>query len=306
MKHILITTGDIDGVGLEVACKALSKLGPQKNIIFFLFYHNESEIKYIDLLKKFNSQIFSDWPEKFSDNKNLILIKNSNNPALNVEIAAKICLKNPHNFALCTGPLSKPEIINAGFIDIGHTDILKRISGVQKLFMSFLGAHFNVALLTGHIPLSDVSKNLSVQDLETLVSLVHQLNLKLHLSHKPIGILGLNPHAGDCGLIGHEDKIIVDYVQKKSQINRVGPLVPDTAFIKESWNQFSFYIAIYHDQGLIPFKICHGFDSGVHLTLGLSFIRTSVDHGTAKNIFGKNIANSNSMLEAIKYAIHLL
>src|SRR5262245_23091422 len=126
MKHILITTGDADGVGLEVACKALSQLGPQKEIQFILFCHDEGELKYLDLLKSFSSQVFQKIPEKTPGDKNLLIIRNTEKPALNIEIAAKICLQNPHEFALCTGPISKPEIIKSGLKDIGHTDILKR------------------------------------------------------------------------------------------------------------------------------------------------------------------------------------
>jgi 4-hydroxythreonine-4-phosphate dehydrogenase len=122
----------------------------------------------------------------------------------------------------------------------------------------------------------------------------------------PIGLLGLNPHAGDSGLIGQEEQTVISKAMKQLfelGIPVVGPLVPDAAFQKENWGKYSTFVACYHDQGLIPFKSIHGFDSGVHLTLGLSLKRTSVDHGTAKDIFGKNKANPGSMVSALRWAI---
>ena len=122
-----------------------------------------------------------------------------------------------------------------------------------------------------------------------------------------MALVGLNPHAGEKGLIGKFEsenlKPVLTQIKKKHSVE--GPLVPDAAFFDDNWKKYSTYVCLYHDQGLIPFKMVHGQDSGVHLTLGLPFIRTSVDHGTAKNIFGKNKANPNSMIEAVDWAIKL-
>ena len=119
---------------------------------------------------------------------------------------------------------------------------------------------------------------------------------------KKIAVLGLNPHAGEGGLIGNLEKTLFARLPK----GVVGPLVPDAAFLKKNWPLYSIFVCLYHDQGLIPFKMQHGQDSGAHLTLGLAFVRTSVDHGTAVDIFNKNVANPNSMLEAIKLNIQLI
>jgi len=120
--------------------------------------------------------------------------------------------------------------------------------------------------------------------------------------------LGLNPHAGDSGLIGSFDdlvlKPILDRLRQEGFLIE-GPLVPDVAFLKTNWKKYLAYVACYHDQGLIPFKMIHGFESGVHLTLGLPFIRTSVDHGTAKDLFDLDHADDRSMREAIKAALEL-
>lgn len=304
MKHILITTGDFDGIGLEVACKALQSLGPQKNVRFFLFCHSRGELNYLQLLSKFNTRTCNSFAEAKTQIAELIIIQSHLEPAHVVELCAKICADDPYDFSLCTGPLSKPQVQSAGLKDIGHTDILKRITNSKELFMTFLGNKFNVALLTGHIPIKNVSQEINASRIISLLKLLQPLCEKIKLQTLPIAVLGLNPHAGDQGIIG-DDEAEIQRAMQLSSTNCVGPLVPDAAFLEENYGKYSFYIALYHDQGLIPFKAIHGFDSGVHMTLGLPFVRTSVDHGTAKNIFGKNIANYHSMLEAIKYAIQL-
>ena len=113
--------------------------------------------------------------------------------------------------------------------------------------------------------------------------------------------MGLNPHAGEKGIIGNCEADLF----RKLPSAFSGPLVPDAAFLKKNWKTYSLYLCLYHDQGLIPFKLVHGQDSGVHITLGLPFLRTSVDHGTAEDIFNKNVANHASMLEAIQLNLQL-
>jgi 4-hydroxy-L-threonine phosphate dehydrogenase PdxA len=119
-------------------------------------------------------------------------------------------------------------------------------------------------------------------------------------------VLGLNPHSGESGLIGKEEKsILIPTLRTIKDGSVVGPLVPDAAFRKENFSKFSVFVALYHDQGLIPFKLVHG-GNGAHVTLGLPFVRTSVDHGTAKDIFGKNVAESTSMEHAIRLAAEMV
>ena len=125
---------------------------------------------------------------------------------------------------------------------------------------------------------------------------------------RPIAILGLNPHAGEQGLIGSvENRIHAKVLETAAEekLNVDGPLVPDAAFFPKNWSKYSVFVANYHDQGLIPFKMTHGQESGVQVTMGLPFVRTSVDHGTAKDIFGKNKADPRSMLQALEWAIRL-
>lgn len=311
MKKLIITTGDVDGIGFEVAAKALSKIGPQDKICFYLFRTSSSSPKDIRRYKnKFTSIAVASLEEahKLSahrkSNFNLVELVSNTSPALWVESSAQACIKGLFD-GLITAPLSKQEIRKAGLKDLGHTDILKRICSSPNAFMGFKGDCFNVLLATGHLPLSKVPQSLTEDLLFEAIIAANNFRKKLK-SKLPLALLGLNPHAGDQGLIGKEELFLFKKVLHKAKINKipvVGTLVPDAAFNKVNWSRFSVFITCYHDQGLIPFKTVHGFDSGVHLTLGLPIMRTSVDHGTAKDIFGKNIANPNSMIQAIEWAI---
>lgn len=325
-KTILITSGDPSGIGLEVIGKALNKLGPQKGYQFILFsptqktiasYSKISKKKFSEELQrthqfideKFKRVVVENFEETVSikkDSHTLIEIQSKLNPPQFVEIAAQVCLKNKEH-GLVTAPLSKILIKNVGFKDIGHTDILKRVTKTKNVFMTFLGKHFNVSLLTGHIPISKVSHSIKKSELISLIQLLTCLN-KITSNKKPIALLGLNPHGGEDGLIGTEESDQLIPLLKKLKITYpvVGPLVPDAAFFKENWTKYSIFLSLYHDQGLIPFKLVHGQNSGAQLSLGLPFVRTSVDHGTAEDIFGKNKANPNSMIDAIKWCMKLI
>lgn len=312
---VVLTTGDVDGIGLEVTAKALNHLGPQRNVQFILWRAKEAfkspNKKYLDLIdKKWTRVTVQSLEEALTLNgPNLIDIASDLSPAHWVEESAKACLKKTVS-GIATAPLSKVTIQEAGFKDLGHTDILKRISKTKDVHMGFVGEKFNVVLATGHIPIKKVSETINFKVLTSALQNVDKLRQSLpnSVQKKPIGILGLNPHAGEDGLIGEEEIHIFKKLNlwcKKLKIPIEGPLVPDAAFFSSNWNRYSVFLALYHDQGLIPFKMIHGQDSGVHISLGIPFVRTSVDHGTAKDIFGKNKANPNSMIDAVRWAIKL-
>lgn len=296
VRKIAITSGDQDGIGLEVSLKALNRLGPVRGVQFVL-YKSKSHPKFLN-------RLYLQVRKKFSPHE-LEILDRADTPAHWVEHAALLCNKKDFS-AMATAPLSKSLIYEAGFKAMGHTDILKHVSGAQDVFMAFIGSKFNVLLATGHHPLASVSSKLNLAQLNAACSVASTLAKALspHQSKRPLALLGLNPHAGEDGLIGSEEKNILlpctNFIRSQ-KINIHGPLVPDTAFIKSNWQKYSMYICLYHDQGLIPFKMAHGL-SGVHISAGLPFIRTSVDHGTAKDIFGKNIADPISMIEALKWA----
>ena len=192
----------------------------------------------------------------------------------------------------------------SGRSDIGHTEVLARLSGVEHLFMGFVGQHFSVVLVTGHMPLKQATQALSPKLFNSAIAAALRLRdvLPRAQQKRPLGLVGVNPHAGENGMLGQEEI----WMKKLTNRNVQGPLVPDAAFLPQNWQRHSVYVVPFHDQGLIPFKLVHGFEGGVHLTLNLPFVRTSVDHGTAKDIFGLGKANPGSMKDAITTAIRLL
>lgn len=304
-QRIAITTGDSDGIGLEVSVKALKRLGPQKGSQFILFRSERAPDFHLPGFKRVLVPSLEDAVSLEPQKNQLIEVVRSDSPALWVEQACLACLKKQIG-ALATGPLSKQEIQGAGLKDIGHTDILKRVSRRHSAFMTFMGPRFNVLLASGHIPVSRVEASLTSKTLRDALAAAHQARSLLPAAQrkKPIAVLGLNPHASDKNLIGNfESRVLKSAISRSKSI--VGPLVPDVAFLPENWKKYSVFVALYHDQGLIPFKMIHGFDAGVHLTLGLPIKRSSVDHGTAKDLFGLNKANPGSMVDAIKWAIRL-
>lgn len=317
-----ITTGDSNGIGLEVTAKALVFLQKKKLLksSYLLFRKSEAQLSskekriqkiYFSYLDRFfrrtpvRSQEISSpsWLSETSHTSSrkplLYDFASEEEAPYWVEVAANGCLNKSFS-GLVTAPLSKTLINSCGLKDVGHTDILKRVSGSKNVYMTFLGKDFHVVLLTGHIPLSKVSKHVHQKSLLQLMKTLEEF-FPLKTKSKKIGLLGLNPHAGDCGLIGHEEVSWMNsFVSKHSHV-LAGPLPPDSAFTKKNWKKYSLFISLYHDQGLIPFKLHHG-QNGAHFSMGLPFIRTSVDHGTAFDLYGKNKADPESMIQALLWA----
>ena len=312
--RIAITTGDADGIGTEISAKALAKIGPVTKVSFFLWRSPKCPKSHLAMIdRKFKRVTVSSWAEaqslSLSSQKQIVDICSNLPPPVWVETSAKASFLGDIN-AMVTAPLSKTAIAESGMSDIGHTDILSRVCKQKNLYQGFVGAKFNVLLLSAHIPIDRVASQISGENVERAVMAADQLRrwLPKKLQKRPIALLGLNPHAGEDGIIGDQEQSVHKPLVKKlfaGGLNLVGPLVPDAAFFKENWSKYSVFVANYHDQGLIPFKMVHGQESGLHITMGLPFVRTSVDHGTAKNIFGQNKANPASMLLALDWAIQL-
>lgn len=314
-RRYAITTGDEDGIGLEVTYKALLSAKLPRGVQIFVFQSSRTP-KFLERLQKKIEKKFKTahiacgvfrGTEIFKSSAQIVFLKCSSAPTQWVLDAAGLCLSGQFA-ALITGPLSKVSIHEFGLKQVGHTEILKTLSNSKNLNMAFLGKHFHVVLASGHIALSDVSKKLTVDVLKVAIARANALRgvLPTRQRTKPLALVGLNPHAGELGLIGNEEQDVFRKAFRwahSRKITMIGPLVPDAAFLRKNWSQYSVFICPYHDQGLIPFKMIHGAESGVHITLGLPFVRTSVDHGTAKDLFGLNKANPNSMADAIKWAI---
>lgn len=310
MKSFFLTTGDQDGIGPEVTAKSLLRLKSKLPAQPIVWRGSESAKTFAPLARAYRRVIVSS-PEDALDLKpragTLIEIESQDSPARWIEDAAALCLKDKSLAGLATAPLSKTLIFDSGMKDLGHTEILARVSKTKAVFQGYAGSKFNVVLVTAHAPLARVPKLLTRDRVRNACWAAHafQQSLGPAARRKPMAILGLNPHAGEKGLIGGEEKELTKWIPSLRGTRIEGPLVPDAAFLEKNWSKYSVFISLYHDQGLIPFKMIHGKESGAQVTLGLPFIRTSVDHGTAKDLFGKNKADPGSMIDAIKLCLKL-
>jgi 4-hydroxythreonine-4-phosphate dehydrogenase len=214
--------------------------------------------------------------------------------------------KNKEIKGIVTCPINKEAIRKAGFKYQGHTEILADKTNTKKYAMMFVSDTLWVVLATTHLPLRDVSKALSKKKILETIFLTNEIIYKLRRKKPKIGVAGLNPHAGEGGIFGNEEKDIIKPAvdeAKKQGINVQGPLSPDAIFYLAKLGMFDIVVAMYHDQGLIPLKLL-SFNRSVNVTLGLPIIRTSVDHGTGFDIAGKGWANPQSLIQAIKVATH--
>ncbi len=206
--------------------------------------------------------------------------------------------------AIVTGPVSKAFIEKSGSHFTGHTEYIAKLINEKNPYMMMYSPEYRVLLVTTHIPVADIPGSIDADKIYSTIITGHNAIKTLDNRNARIGIAGLDPHCGDEGAIGNFDINITNKaVQRalKAGVNIEGPFAADTLFTPQKWKAYNLVIAHYHDQGLIPFKVL-AFDNGVNITLGLSIVRTSPDHGTAYDIAGKNLANHKSMLEAIKLA----
>ncbi|MEO8358855.1 MAG: 4-hydroxythreonine-4-phosphate dehydrogenase PdxA [Vicinamibacteria bacterium] len=210
---------------------------------------------------------------------------------------------------IVTAPLNKEAIHIAGFNYPGHTEMLAHIANTPNVAMMFVGGKLRVALLTIHAPLKDVARLITEAEIIRVATLVHESLPRFGTSSgkRKIAIAGLNPHAGENGHIGTEERDIFPGALSKLRAAGVdieGPFPGDTLFVRAAKGDFDGVIACYHDQGLIPVKLL-AFGEAVNVTLGLPFLRTSVDHGTGFDIAGKSKADEGSLLAAMRLAVQL-
>ncbi|MFH1995962.1 MAG: 4-hydroxythreonine-4-phosphate dehydrogenase PdxA [Candidatus Omnitrophota bacterium] len=209
--------------------------------------------------------------------------------------------------ALVTAPINKASVKRSGFRFDGHTEYLAHRTKTKKYAMMLLGGKLKVVPVTRHIPLEAVPRSIKQAAIRDAIELTYDaLQRYFHVREPRIGVAGLNPHAGDEGHIGTEEKtieLVVRGLAKRMRLIR-GPRPPDTIFYEAYNKKYDAVIAMYHDQGLIPLKMLY-FNTGVNMTLGLPFVRTSPDHGTAFEIAGLGVADPDSMKEAIRIACSL-
>jgi 4-hydroxythreonine-4-phosphate dehydrogenase len=216
--------------------------------------------------------------------------------------------KNRELDAITTCPINKKAMNEAGYSFPGHTELLAHLTEASQVAMMFLGSKWRIVLVTTHLPLKDVSRWISKDRILSTLRLTDE-GMKKHfgIPHPKIAILGLNPHCGEEGLLGEEEtrEILPAIAEAKLlRMDAEGPFPADSFFNMSGRYTFDAVVAMYHDQGLIPIKML-GFKEAVNFTLGLPFIRTSVDHGTAYDIAGKGLADPTNLIKAILAAANL-
>lgn len=312
-----ITQGDINGVGLEVIIKTF-----QDNMMFDMctpiLYSSTRAISYHKKVLEaddFNYQRVDSADKAVPKRLNLI---NCTDDEPNIELgqanedggkfallalkAASKDLKEGKIDVVVTAPVDKHSLDKVGFGFPGQTEFFTKEFGAQDSLMILVGEKLKVALVTGHVPVKDIASNITKElILKKLKIFNKSLKEDFGVRKPKIAVLSLNPHAGDKGVIGKEDDEIVRPALEEAErqnILAIGPYPADGLFGSRNFLNFDGILAMYHDQGLTPFKaLC--FDSGVNFTAGLPVIRTSPDHGTAYNIAGKNEAEPDSFRHAI-------
>jgi len=314
-----ISQGDINGIGLEIILKTLLEpelseicipvlFSSQKTVSYFRKALNLDEFNF-NPLRDFN-QIHTKKPNVFICYEEEVVIE-SGKPSLESGKYSKISLEHATQAlfdkkidVLVTAPINKHTMQEAGFNYPGHTEYLGEKLGGKPL-MLLCTNDLKVAVVTGHLALKDVPQYITTENVFSKIEQLHNSLIKDFGIRKPkIAVLGLNPHAGENGKMGNEEELaIIPAIKKaKEKMFVQGPYSADGFFGNNTQSQFDAVLAMYHDQGLIPFKTL-AFNSGVNFTAGLNFIRTSPDHGTANEIAGKQIADPSSFKEAIFMAI---
>jgi len=321
-QRILLTMGDYNGIGPEIILKSFDRLDKSNtcfvvlgNISVFHFYKSKlqlnTELKEISALKESDPgslNVLNVIDDRWIDLEPGSLTAEAGKACMvAVRDALDLCLKGDAD-ALVTAPISKEAIQLAGFDFPGHTEFLAANSGSEDFLMMLVNDTLRVALATIHVALSQVSSLIDeVLILKKLEILDSSLRNDFLINEPTIAVLGLNPHAGDGGVIGREELDIITPALQKASFNNIsakGPFPADSFFGSSNYKDFDAILACYHDQGLIPFKTL-SFGKGVNYTAGLPIIRTSPDHGTAYDIAGLNLAGCGSFMSAIKLAIQL-
>lgn len=319
-----ITVGDVNGIGMEVIIKSL-----MDNRITDFFtpivygntkvasFHrkaigvNDFSFNLIQSIEQVNPRkpnMINCWQEDVK-----ITLGEENETGgkyafLSLEAATNDLLAG-HIDALVTAPINKHNIQQEGFQFPGHTEYLQSKMQGDDVLMFMISDELKVGVVTGHIPVGEVAKTITKDAIVQKLRMMHKsLKTDFWIQKPKIAVLGLNPHAGDNGLIGGEEQSIVIPAIEQGRSEGIfcfGPYPADGFFAADAYKKFDAVLAMYHDQGLIPFKHIAS-RSGVNYTAGLPFVRTSPDHGTGYDIAGKNLASADSFLNALFSAIHIV
>ena len=315
-----ISCGDINGIGMEIILKTLSEPLFQQTFTTVVYSSGKIAGYYRKNmgLNDFSFNIVNSAEEIKIKKPNLINLWNEEvivNMGQSTENGGKYALRSLEAATkdlaagkidvLVTAPINKQNIQTDRFRFPGHTEYLANLSNVNDAVMMMVNEDLRIGVVTGHIPVNQIAQNISKDKIIRVARIMNQSLVRDFGIRKPkIAVLGLNPHAGDNGLIGDEDKTIIEPAVsslKNEGILALGPYSADGFFGSGNYLQFDAVLAMYHDQGLIPFKTL-SFGKGVNYTAGLPIVRTSPDHGTAYDLVGKNTADESSFRNAIYLA----
>ena len=315
---IVITSGDPSGIGPEVIQKSWTSLKRDKDCNFFwvgdpLHLPNNGipwqPIKHPEEASEVFSEALPVLAHKFSNPLKVGQPQPENaSDIISVIKKAVNLVVNGKAKALCTSPINK-DVLKSGahFPYPGHTEFLAHLDNIDTPVMMLACPKLKVVPATIHIPLKEVPSSLSIEGLSETIKITNEaMKEKFNISEPVLAVSGLNPHAGENGQLGREEKeILIPAIRNlQGSINIIGPLSADAMFHPAARAKYDVAITMYHDQALIPLKTI-GFEEGVNITLGLSFVRTSPDHGTAFDLAGQNIADETSTIKAIKMAVSL-
>ena len=318
-----ISQGDINGIGLEVIIKTFldSQLfdsctpvvfGSQKTASFHRKALNIEDfsfhpIKDVSEINHKRANIINVYEEEVVVELGKQTIDGGKYAFKSIDAAAYALAQGKID-VLVTAPINKENIQSESFNFPGHTEYLEEKFGDGNSLMLLVSDDLKVAVVTGHIPVTQVAQQLTTEKILKKIKTLNKTLIQDFSIRKPkIAVLGLNPHAGDNGVIGNEEQtIIIPAIKQANEENILayGPYPADGFFGNKTYQQFDAVLAMYHDQGLVPFKTI-AFNNGVNFTAGLSVIRTSPDHGTAYDIAGKNLASEESFRKALYTAIDI-
>lgn len=306
--RVALTMGDPAGIGPEVLVEALARFKKTGGVKFFVAGDRPQLVRYG--LRSCGNVIF-----RTSENMGAARIRPGHPTPRSAQASigylkeAVSWMRNKEADCLVTGPISKAHIRACGFSWPGQTEYLADAFDAKDVEMIFVSERLKVALVTRHVSVKNALRAVSKERIETCGRLVFDLlKNKFRIRSPRIAVCGLNPHAGEAGLFGGEEKACiapaVSGLNKELGQHFYGPYSPDAVFRLALGGAFDLVMAMYHDQGLIPFKLA-AFETGAHLTLGLPFVRTSPVHGTGFDIAGKNMASAGSMTAALELAVRL-
>ena len=319
-----ITMGDINGVGPEVVIKALKDtrvlnlitpviFGSTKTLAYYrkmfeLHNFQYSQVKAEGLINHHKINVVNCWEEMVEINVGQVTAEGGQCAYKSLKKGVYY-LKEGHVDALVTAPINKKNIQSKDFDFVGHTEFLTTEFKANDSLMLMVTENVRVGLVSAHIPIREVADHVTSEKVESKLEIfIKTLREDFGIEKPKIAVLGLNPHAGEEGMIGTEEKEVLDpLINKLRKQGKLvfGPFPPDGFFATLQHKKYDGILAMYHDQGLIPFKLMD-FALGVNYTAGLSVVRTSPDHGTAYGIAGKNVADPTSMQEAVYLAAQIV